>query len=207
MSTAIYQIAIGKNNISANVAMKTIPEAEREAVEAQMMASLDELGVTRILSCNSAWADEEHPWWVVLRFPSLEARMEHVRITKKIGWLDMVDAFTLLGTSTDEFHEVTYPDAIYKLWLLRTNPAGALTNDSRPKGLTDLMWEKHDAVYKENNSQVMLFCNSYWCNEAYPAFGVSAYPNIEANMRVMETLDGLGWRRNLDCFSLLGTSA
>lgn len=133
--------------------------------------------------------------------------MEHVRILQKIGWLDMVDAFTLLGTSDNEPQEVTSPDAIYKLWLIRTTPAGALTNDSRPKGLNDLMWEKHNAVYKENNSQVILSCNSYWCNEAYPAFGISAYPNIEANMRVMETLDGLGWGRNFDCFTVLGTSA
>jgi hypothetical protein len=60
-------------------------------------------------------------------------------------------------------------------------------------------------LYKENNSLTLLQCNSYWCNEAYPYFGVSVYPNVEANMRVQQGLADLGWQQYVDSFTILGT--
>ena len=118
----------------------------------------------------------------------------------------MVDAFSLLGTSETEPEVVTVPNPIYQLFLIKASPAGFQTFESLPKGLDAVMWEKHNAVYKENNSQGLLLCNSYWCNEAYPYFGVSVYPNVEANMRIMESLAGLGWRKYMNSYTIFGIS-
>jgi hypothetical protein len=51
---------------------------------------------------------------------------------------------------------------------------------------------------------VILTCSSSWRNEAYLAFGISAYPDIEANMKIMDGLNDLGWLGYFDCVSYLG---
>jgi hypothetical protein len=205
MSKPIYQIFIGNNNIACNQAWKSLSEAENKALVDQEKASRDAAGSKTIVLCDSAWADEMHPWWGVLRYPDLQARIQHTQTLQKIGWLDKVDAFTLLGTSESEPEEVTIPNPIYKLWLIKSNPATSFTGHMAP-GLNALRWEKHNALYKQYNSQVILTCYSNWCNEAYLAFGVSVYPDIEANMKIMEGLSELGWPAYFDCVSYLGLS-
>ena len=205
MSQPIYQIFVGNNNIASNLAWKALSETERKALMNQEQAAGEAMGAKRILLCESAWADEMHPWWGVIRFPNLQARIEHTRTLQKIGWLDITDAFTLLGTSDTEPEVVTVHNPIYKLWILKNNPATALTFN-HPKGLDALMWEKHNALYKEYGSQAILYCESTWCNEAYPGFGISVYPDVEANMKIMKGLNDLGWPGYIECHSYLGIS-
>ena len=206
MTSPIYQIAIGNHNVAGIQAWKAMPQAERDEMNKKQMASLDAVCGKTILSCYSAWTDEEHPWWVLIRFPSLEARVQHTRTLAEIGWLDLMDAFTLLGTSESEPAEVTFPNPIYKLWVIRSDPAGGQAQNSMTKDLAATIFEKHDAIYAETGSITMIQCNSYWCSEAYPTFGISAYPNIEANMKVMQVLADLGWQAYVDSLSLLGIS-
>ena len=204
MDTPIYQIFYIKNSVAASQAWKALSEMERTALLEQERASRDEVKANQIVICNSAWADEEHPAWGVLSFPDLNARIEHTRTLRKIGWLDLVEAFTLLGTSDREPEAVTIPNPIYKLWIGKISPAGTGAHRELSKGLEAALWEKHNAVYEETGSKVVLSCSSYWCNEAYPVFGVSVYPSIEANQEVMRVLDELGWQRYVDVFTLLG---
>lgn len=204
MSSPIFQLFIGRNNIAATLARKNMPEAEQKTLDEKHQESLKANEVGVVLICNSAWADESRPWWGVLRFPSLEARIKHTATLQEIGWMDATDAFTLLGTSQNEPAEVKFENPIYKLWLIKNNPAAAQM-EGRPKGLEALMWARHNALYEEYKSQVMLYCNTNWCDETYSGFGISVYPNIEANMRIMEGLNELGWPRYLECNTLLGT--
>jgi hypothetical protein len=204
MSKAIYQLFIIKNSVAASMAAKALSEAERKALMEKEQASREAVGAKPVVFCNSAWADEEHPMWGVIRFPSIEARIEHTNTLQKIGWLDMGEVFTLLGTSESEPDEVTFPNPIYKLWIIKSNPAAMALQGPMPKGLEAALWEKHNAIYHETGSIGVLMCDSYWCNEGYLWFGVSAYPSIEANMKVMQTLADLGWQRNFDTFTLLG---
>lgn len=206
MSAPIYQLFVGKSNIPGRLAWAAMPAAERKALEEKERASREAVGATTIVLCSSAWANEEHPWWGVLRFPSLEARIQHARTLEQIGWLDRIEGFTLLGTSDSEPAMVEIPNPIYKLWLLKSNPAAAAALAGVPKGLGNLMTEKHNALYQEYKSQTIVTCSSVWCNEAYPAFGVCAYPNIEANMRIVEGVVDLGWPHWFVGFTLLGTS-
>jgi hypothetical protein len=205
MAKPIYQLFIINKNVSANRAMKGLSEAEQKSLWAKEQASRDAVGAKAILVCGSEWADEEHPAWGVVSFPDLKARMQQTRALRDVGWFDVMDAFTLLGTPEFEQEEVKMPDPIYKLWLVKSNPAVAQISETVPKGLNSLMEEKHNALHKEYNSQVLFFCSSTWSNEAYLGFGVSVFPNIEANMAIMKGLGELGWPRYYDVFSLLGT--
>jgi hypothetical protein len=204
MSTPIYQLCIIKNNIAMWQAYRGLPDEQRKALDKKEAASRETVGVKSIVGCFSAWADEEHPYWSLLRFPSLEARIKHTQNLQEIGWLENVDAFTLLGTSVSEPVPVSIPNPIYKLWINKTNPAGEKRFSELSQGELAAATEKHNAIYQENGGMVIIQCNSYWCNEAYPSFGISVYPSIEANMKVMEGLDALGWRQAVDCFTLLG---
>ena len=203
MSKPIYQIFLGNNNIAGNLAYKALSETERKALSDQEQASRDALGAKMIVMCDSAWADEMHPWWGVVRYPDLQARIEHTRTIQKIGWLDITDAFTLLGTSDTEPEAVTIPNPIYKLFILKNNPATALTRNL-PEGLEALMWEKHNALMKELGAQMLLYCNTTWCNEAYSGFGIDAYPDVEANMKIMEALNDLGFAGYFEANTYLG---
>jgi hypothetical protein len=206
MSKPIYQIFVGNNNIAGNLAWKALSEAKQKALWDQEKAAREVVGAKALLVCDSAWADEAHPWWGVSHFPDLQARIEQTRMLKKAGWLDIMDAFTLLGTSDNEPEAVTVPNPIYKLWIIKNNPATALTLN-HPKGLDALMWEKHNALYKQYGSQTMLYCESTWCNEAYQGFEISVYPDVEANMKIMAGLNELGWPGYFEVISYLGISS
>ena len=205
MSTPVYQLFIGKHSVAALQLQKAFSKAKRDELMGKQMESMQKVGATNLVFCDSYWADEEHPWWGVSRFPSIEARLEHARDLQKFEWDDIVEAFTLLGTAETEPPAVTIQNPIYKVWVLRSNPAGYMAQAGMSMGLSAAGFEKHDALYKENKSLVLLYCNSYWCNEAYPIFGVSVYPNVEANMRIQQGLADLGWQRYIDSFSILGT--
>ena len=204
MNTPIYQMFYIKSSVASSQAWKALSEADRKALGEQEEASRAEVKAKWIVACNSAWADEEHPAWGVLSYPDLAARIQHTRTLQKIGWLDMVEAFTLLGTSDREPEAVTIPNPIYKLWIVKNSSAGTGAYSQLSKGLSAALWEKHNAVHEETGSKLVLSCSSYWCNEAYAGFGVSVYPSIEANEKVMHVLDGLGWPRYIDAFTLLG---
>jgi hypothetical protein len=204
MSTPIYQLVIMKNSIASSQAWAALTEADRKAMSEKEETSSKAHNAKFILGCFSAWADEERPYWGLIRWPSLEGRIQHTRTLQKIGWLDKVEAFTLLGTSESEPLEVTIPNPIYKLWIIRSNPAGErrMSEFSQEEGAA--IGEKVEALQKENGVFDLINCKSDWCNEAYTSFGISVYPSIEANMKVMQGLEALGWRQFLDPFTLLG---
>jgi len=204
MSTPVYQLFIGKNSAAANQAWNALSKEEQKALSEKEAASRVAVKAKTILACDSAWADESNPWWGLLRFPDLAARIQHARTLREIGWLDRVEAFTLLGTADREPEEVTIPNPIYELWVIKTNPVAERAWAELSKEATAAMWAKHDAVYQETGGKIVISCNSYWCNEAYPWFGISAYPSIEAHQQVAQTLADIGWRRYIDCFTLLG---
>lgn len=204
MNTPIYQVFYIKNSVASSQAWKSLSKADRDALAEQESASRAEVKAKEVVICDSAWADEEHPAWGVLSFPDLAARIQHTNTLRKIGWLDLVEAFTLLGTSDREPEAVTFSNPIYKLWIGKISAAGTGAYRELSKGLEAALWEKHNAVYEETGSKMVLSCSSYWCNEAYPFFGISAYPSIEANQKVMQALDDLGWQLYLDVFTILG---
>jgi hypothetical protein len=204
VSTPIYQLFIIKNNVAMWQAYNALSETQKKDLNGKQAASLKAVGAQEILSCFSAWADEEHPYWGVHRFPGLEARIKHTQTLQQIGWLEGMDAITLLGTSESAPVSVTIPNPIYKLWMIKTSPAG----EARLREFTQAEYaetmQKHDNIMKDLGVVNVITCNAYWCNEGYSYFGIDAYPNIEANMKMMQELEKLGWKQAIDSFTLLG---
>jgi hypothetical protein len=206
MSKPIYEIFVSNHNIAGNLAWNALTESERKALSDQERAASEAVGAKTLVLCDSAWADEMHPWWGCNRFPDLAARIEQTRRLNQAGWLDRMDAFSLLGTSETEMQAVTLPQPVYKLWIIKNNPATALTR-SQVTGLQAVIREKHDAINAKHGGLNILYCDSSWCNEAYSGFGISAYPDVEANMKIMAELNELGWPGFFEAISYLGVPA
>ena len=204
MSTTIYSLFVIKNNVAANLANKAMAKEEQDLLWKTMSESLDKAGAQSIVTCESAFANEETPYWGVIKYPSLQARIDQTHAIQEMGWTNLTDAFTLLGTAISEPIEVTVPNPIYKLWVIKTNPAGFTNVSTMPKGIDSLMWEKHNALMKECNSQNLLMCDSYWANEEYSFFGVDAYPDTESMITIQKGLVELGWQRYFEAFTILG---
>ena len=203
MNGAIYQIFVGNNNIAANLAWRTVSEDERKAVQEKERASREAVGAKEIVSCDSAWTDEMHPWWGVLQYPDMQARIEHTRTLREIGWLDVVDAFTLLGTAMSGPETPHIPNPIYKLWIVKNDPAVI----DFPDDLQSVILEKHAALFRECSSQMLLVCDSSWCNEAYTSFGLEVYPDFESLQSIHAQLVRLGWRKGFNAITYLGIPA
>jgi hypothetical protein len=203
MGKPIYLLFVGNKNIASDLAWKALSETERKTIEDKQQAAVDVVGGTFVVRCDSAWADEMHPWWGVGRFPDLPARIEFIRLNQESGGLAFTDAFTLMGTSDTEPEAVTIPNPLYKLWIIKNNPATVFTR-RQPKGVEKLLWDKHAALFKQYASQSILFCRSAWCNEAYEGFGIDVYPDIETHMQVEDELIDLGFPGYYDSVTYLG---
>jgi hypothetical protein len=205
MSNPIYQIFVGNNNIASNLAWKALTETGQKALMDQDQAATDAVGARMILICNSAWADEMHPWWGLVRYPDVQARIEHMRTMQKIGWTDITDALTLLGTSDTEPVMPSFANPIYQLWIAKADTAGQANYERLSKEEKDVLWAKWQASLDRTGSITVLYCNSFWANEEMPGFGISAYPSIEARQKHASDLEKLNWPLYFTVFSVLGT--
>jgi hypothetical protein len=204
MSKPIYQLFVGNNTVSANLAWNALSEARQKELSDQEQASRDAVGAKIIVVCDSAWADEMHPWWGCIRFPDVQARIEHTRSLKKIGWMDITDAFSLLGNSDVEPVLPSFPNPIYELWIAKADTAGQANYERLSKGEKDALWAKWQASLDRTGSITVLYCNSFWANEEMPGFGISAYPSIEARLEHASDLEKLNWPIYFTVFSVLG---
>lgn len=92
---------------------------------------------------------------------------------------------------------------IYKLWMMR--PTQATYQLSREEA-DQLMAKAAEALAKAGGKELIL-CESAWCSERWPYFGVEEFPDIEAVQRHTQFLQELNWYRYADSMTLLGTKS
>jgi hypothetical protein len=63
---------------------------------------------------------------------------------------------------------------------------------------------KHNAIMKELGIVNLITCDTYWCNEAYPYFGIDVMPSVEANVKMMQALEAFDWKQAVDSVTMLG---
>jgi hypothetical protein len=73
-------------------------EEEREAVMAKNEEAFTKAGGKDIVTCNSAWSNEQWMVFGVSEYPSVEAVQEHVAAQTELNWFRYVESYTLLGT-------------------------------------------------------------------------------------------------------------
>ncbi len=93
---------------------------------------------------------------------------------------------------------------IYQLFILRNHVASALARKSLAEAEKKALSDKEATARKASGATAVAICDSAWADEAHPAFGVSVFPNVEANQKVMQSPVDIGWRQYFDSFTLPG---
>ncbi len=204
MSKPIYQLWMIRNQPTTS-AYDAMSEAQQKAFWEAHDASSRRVGSKDLLACECTWANEDYSWWGITQFPDVAARMEHTRDLQKIGWFRITNSFSLMGIPDIEPKAVTFPNPIYQLWVVKNNPVAWQNQGNLSKDEQDTMMAKHNASLDKFGSFVWLYCDSFWCDDAYPNFGVNVYPSIEAEQYHKAELAKMQWGKFSDAFAVLGT--
>jgi hypothetical protein len=203
MSRSIYQLWMIRNQPSI-AAYETLSEAQQKAVWEAQEASTKRVGAKNLLSCECDWANEAYAWWGITEFPDVAARIEHTHDLQKMGWFRFTNAFSVMGIADIEPKPVTFPNPIYQLWLIRNNPTAVHNRSLLSKDEEAAAWAIHNSSLERYGSFVWLACDSFWCDEEHPAFGINVYPSMEAEQFHKAELAKIGWGKYTDSFTLLG---
>jgi hypothetical protein len=108
-----------------NEAGYALSDAEQGALMAQDQAALQAAGGRNVLVCDSAWSNEQWPYWGFEVFPDLAGHLQHVEAQKTLNWFSYVlRSATLLGTPQGEVAAHTPAQGeVYKLWMANPMPA------------------------------------------------------------------------------------
>jgi hypothetical protein len=201
---SVYQLWVIKNQpFSMNYA--ALSAAQQQELWAQEEASIKRAGAVNLLGCDSIWANEAYASWGITQFPDVAARIQHTSDLVKAGWFRIIDSFSILGIPMVEPKEIPFPDPIFQLWVVRSNPAATDFRSRLSKEEEAAMWKTHDEALGRDKSFAWLVCDSYWSDDQYSAFGVNVYPNIEAEIYHKAELAKIHWEKYFDSFTILGT--
>ena len=202
----LYQLWMIKHSSDTDRAMAQWTKEERDEFNRKVDEVHDKAGAKVILMADSLWANEEYVYWGVTSFPSLEARKLLVHTAQTYGLYQYIENFTLLGSLQGEVQTPSYPNPIYSLWYIKNDPQAILARNSLSKEANEQLWKMAQKSMDENQVCMMLICGSYWSNDAYPAFGLEAYPNLEALQKYKADLEKLDWPLYYPGYSIMGTA-
>ena len=91
---------------------------------------------------------------------------------------------------------------VYKVWLTRPTEAWyALTQEKKDK-----LMAAHAEAAKEAGLKMVINCDSSWCSDMWPLWGVEKYPNLKVEKKFTAALVKLDWFRYFESITLLGTT-
>ena len=162
-------------------------------------------GSTSSLVCNSRWSNEHYAAWGLEEFPDLASIQQSARTHEDNEHFRYLDTETCLGTKISGvgIGAVDFPNPLYQVWLIKNinnDPWESLSEEDR-----DHIWERMSVSIRKNGAVNVIACKSAWSNEEYRAFGVIAWPNLEAEQAHTRELAKIGWYRYTSALTILGT--
>lgn len=202
----LYELWMIKNSMESARSMAAFSKEEVADFNQKMSELQDEAGEKVLVLANCQWANELYSLWGISWYPSLEARIGHIRRVQEAGLYQYYEAFSLLGSSDQEIALPPFPNPIYLLWYTKNDPAAIAAWNALSKEEQDRMWKGHEKLTNEHGVCMMLICNSYWSNDEIGYFGVEAYPNLESVQAFKAGLEKMNWPLYFPAFSILGTA-
>ncbi len=92
---------------------------------------------------------------------------------------------------------------IYKVFLVKLSEAWHQLSPDEQKNLL----AKVDEAREKVGGKVIVACDSSWCSEQWPFWGVEQFPDIEAVQKYTELLNAFNWFRYVESMTVLGTEA
>ena len=162
-------------------------------------------GSNSVLVCGSKWANEHNAAWGVEEFPDMASIQLSVQTHEKDEHYRYLEAETYLGSKIGGrgVEAVDFPNPLYQLWMVKNSSNDP--HESLSKAERDRIWEQMGASVSKNGAVEVITCESTWSNEEYSAFGVLAWPSLEALQAHTKELTNIGWYRYISAKSILGT--
>ena len=102
---------------------------------------------------------------------------------------------------------VSIPNPVYMMWYTVNNPAAAVNASRFSDQENQTRFDNMVKALQDCGGANLLACKSYWNNEAYPYFGVHAFPDIETLQGYYTELEKLQWMDFNAAHTLLGIAA
>ncbi len=183
-----------------------LSQEEREQLWARVGESGRAAGAKVLVGCYSRWSNEVYPAWGVEEFPDLQAVQQSARTNEKNEHFRYIEAETYNGNLMEGFQipKVDLPDPIYQLFLVRNHHNDAWA--SLPEDTRDRIFSAVGESIRKHGGISLIGCDINWSNEEYSFFGVTAWPNMEAEQAHFHDLTCFGWHRYFYAKTILGTS-
>jgi hypothetical protein len=202
MSEPIYRLFIVRGY---NEAYYALSAEQRAQFWNQMGANAQAAGSRSILVANARWASEECDAWGLEEFPSYQAIIQVTNTNEEQNQhYRYLNAQSILGTPAEGF-ELTKPefsDPILQLWMVKNHnnePWLSLSEEERNR-LGALI----EASIRRLGGVVVIGCDCAWSNEEYAFFGITAWPNLQAEQAHFKDIAEIGWHRYFYSKTILG---
>lgn len=189
----IYEMWITKSSPAAQQALDQMTDAEKQEIDQKLRDAHNAAGATILLMCECGWANEEYQFWGINALPDLEARTMLYNKMQEAGLFRYIEGLTLLGTTDQQSQIPTYPNPVFLLWRIRSEPGSIMARKNLTPEAYDRLLASERATFEKNGGCQVIACDSYWADEAYPAFGAEAFPSLEALQAYKDDLYQLDW--------------
>jgi hypothetical protein len=182
-----------------------LSEVERQGFWSRIESVSTATGSKNLLTCTSVWCNEAVLAWGLEVFADLHALQESARMHQDNQHLRYLETETFLGTKQGDeaIPTVDFSNPIYQLWMVK---AEAMENiNILPEQERDHLWAEVQKSIESNGGISLLLCSTLWANEEYGYFGVTAWPNLEAEQEHFKDLEKIGWHRYVHGRTILGT--
>lgn len=202
----IYKLGIANGMSSLLFAP---PEEKQKDLLAKMQKAFVECGAERVLQVDSSWSSEQRPYFYVESYPSIQALRKFMAYLNEIQFLQYFNPTVVLGTPREDVSLAPVPkpgnpDLIYKLVVAKGQ--SPLWDQLPPERQKD-MWGQSSAEFEAIGGKRILWADSSWCSEEYPAFFIETYPNIEALQSFTACLNGMNFLQYFNVITVIGTES
>lgn len=181
---------------------------EREQFWVKVGKNSEEAGSQYGILCNSRWCNETILAWGVEEYPDLASLQRKVaRADEEYQHYRYIEAESILGIKTDDSpipSSFDFPNPIFQLWMVKNQnnePWESLSKEQQ-----DHYWTQVGGSIEKHGGVGVIVCDTYWSNEEVRTFGVTAWPNIEAEQAHFKVLADIGWHRYFYSKTILGST-
>ncbi len=200
----LYEMWITKCSVAGQQAFDQMTEAEKIDFEGKWREAYMAAKGMILMEAQCSWANESYLNWGLNVLPDLDARLTLYNKMQEAGLFRYIEGMSVLGTSDEEGNLPSFFPPVYLLSMQHTEPGAMMARKAlSPDELNELLASER-ASFERNGGCQVINCNSYWANEAYAAFGIEAFPSLEALHAYKDDLYQLHWSQYFPGESIVG---
>lgn len=202
MAQSVYKLFLVHNLTEAYYQLS---EEANKKFWADVVANTDAAGAKYLVTADAHWCNEAYGIWGIEEYADIQAVQKDAAGHEKIQQTRYIKAESILGTLLEGFQIATvdFPNPVYELWLVKNQANESWENLTSE--LRDHLFALNGALIEKYGGVNVIICETTWSNEEYSFFGMTAWPNIEAEQAHERELAKIHWHRYMYGKKILGT--